>query len=103
MTPILILEAFGELPPTALIETERDRERRERESPPTGVSVVGLLHMIFDARAELMGWSTTSPRSSWARRASRIWPSSHRPSSGLLFCSHSSGSACGGITMGQMM
>ena len=61
MTPILILEAFGELPPAALIETERDRERRERESPPTGVSVVGLLHRVFDARAELMGWSTTSP------------------------------------------
>ncbi|MCY4558482.1 MAG: hypothetical protein OXF79_19330 [Chloroflexi bacterium] len=61
MTPILLLEAFGELPPTAWIETERDRERRERESPPTGVSVVGLLHRVFDARAELMGWSTTSP------------------------------------------
>ena len=64
MTPILILEAFGELPPTALIETEIDRERRERESLPTGVSVVGLLHRVFDARAELMGWSTTSPASS---------------------------------------
>ena len=64
MTPTLILEAFGELPPTAWIETERDRERRERESPPTGVSVVGLLHRVFDARAELMGWSTTSPASS---------------------------------------
>ena len=64
MTPILLLEAFGELPPTAWIETERDRERRERESPPTGASVVGLLHRVFDARAELMGWSTTSPASS---------------------------------------
>ena len=64
MTPILILEAFGELPPTALIETERERERRERESPPTGVSVVGLLHRVFDARAELMGWSTMSSASS---------------------------------------
>ena len=64
MTPILILEAFGELRPTASTETERDRERRERESPPTGVSVVGLLHRIFDAGAELMGWSTMSSASS---------------------------------------
>ena len=57
MTPIVILEAFGELPPTELINAERHRERRERA---TGVTVVGLLHLAFDARAELMGWSTTS-------------------------------------------
>lgn len=69
MTPILILEAFGGLPPTALIEIERERERREEGSPPTGASVVDLLHSAFDARADLMGWSTTSPspsrRSLW--------------------------------------
>ena len=58
MTPILILKAFGHLPSTDLIESERERERRERESPPTGVSVVGLLHDAFEARAELMAWST---------------------------------------------
>ena len=60
MTPIVILEAFGELPLTELINAEGYRERRERAKPPTGVTVVGLLHSAFDARAELMGWSTTS-------------------------------------------
>ena len=59
MTPILILEAFGQLPSTDLIVSEREREQREREDPPTGVVEVGLLHNIFDARAELMGWSST--------------------------------------------
>ena len=55
MTPIVILEAFGELRLTELINAERDRERRERANPPTGVTVMGLLHSAFDARAELMG------------------------------------------------
>ncbi len=64
MTPVVILEAFGELPLTDAIEAERERARRERDNPPTGVSVVGLLHAAFDARAELMGWSITSPSSS---------------------------------------
>ena len=64
MTPVVILEAFGELPRTELINAETKRERRERDNPPTGVTVVGLLHAAFDARAELMGWSTTSSSSS---------------------------------------
>lgn len=64
MTPVVILEGFGELPRTERINAERERERRERERPPTGVTVVGLLYTAFDARAELMGWSTTSSSSS---------------------------------------
>ena len=56
MTPILILEAFGELLSTDLIESERERERSELKHPPTGKMVVGLLHRAFKARAELMGW-----------------------------------------------
>ena len=62
MTPILILEAFGQLPATDLIQSERERERRERESPPKGAVEVGILHRAFESRAELMGWSATSPR-----------------------------------------
>ena len=65
MTPILILEAFGDLPSTDLIESEREWERREREHPPTGK--VGLLHRAFEARGEFMGWSYTSPSSSRRR------------------------------------
>ena len=64
MSPVVILEAFGELPRTELINAETERERLERECPPVGVTVVGLLHAAFDARAELMGWSTTSSSSS---------------------------------------
>ena len=62
MTPLLILEAFGELPATELIESERQRERREAEQPPSGVVEVGVLHRAFESRAELMGWSATSRR-----------------------------------------
>ena len=61
MTPILILEAFGQLPATDLIQSERERERRDWESPPKGAVEVGILHRAFEARAELMGWSATSP------------------------------------------
>ena len=61
----LILEAFGELPATDLInsERERERERQERENPSSGVGVteVGLLHSAFDARTELMAWCQFSP------------------------------------------
>ena len=64
MTPVVILEAFGKLPRTELINAETERERLERDNPPTGVTVVSLLHAAFDARAELMGWSTTSSSSS---------------------------------------
>ncbi len=60
MTPILILEAFGQLPSTDLIVSEREREQREREDPPTGATLVGLLHRAFEARAELMAWSSLS-------------------------------------------
>ena len=60
MRPIVILEAFGEFPCTELIDSERERERREWEHPPTGVVDVGLLHRSFEARAELMGWTSTS-------------------------------------------
>ena len=63
MTPVVILEGFGELPRTELINAETKRERLERDNPPTGVTVVGLLHAAFDARAELMGWSTTASSS----------------------------------------
>ena len=62
MTPILILEAFGHLPSTDLIESERERERRERMDPPKGAVKVGILHHAFESRTELMGWSATSPR-----------------------------------------
>ena len=62
VTPIIILEAFGELPATELIESERQRERREAELPPSGVVEVGVLHRAFESRAELMGWSATSRR-----------------------------------------
>ena len=59
----LILEAFGELPATDLINSERERERQERENPLSGVGVteVGLLHSAFDARTELMAWCQFSP------------------------------------------
>lgn len=60
MTPILVLEAFGQLPSADLIVSEMERERREREDPPTGAVETGLLHRVFEARAELMGWSTYS-------------------------------------------
>ena len=62
MRPIVIVEAFGEFPSTDLINSERERERRGWEHPPTGVVDVGLLHRSFEARAELMGWSATSRR-----------------------------------------
>ena len=58
MTPILILKAFGHLPATDLIESERERERREWIDPPTGAVEVGILHRAFEARAEVMGWAT---------------------------------------------
>ena len=58
MTPILILKAFGHLPSTDLIESERERERREWVDPPTGAVEIGILHRAFEARAEVMGWST---------------------------------------------
>lgn len=57
MTPILVLEAFGELPGTGPLGVERARERRELENPPSSVTVAGLLHRAFEARAELMAWS----------------------------------------------
>ena len=59
----LILEAFGELPATDLINSERERERQERENPSSsvGVTEVGLLHSAFDARTELMAWCHFSP------------------------------------------
>ena len=57
MTPILVLEAFGELPSTGILDSERTRERRKLQDPPTGITVVGLLHRAFEARAELMAWS----------------------------------------------
>ncbi len=60
MTPILILEAFGELPATDLVAAERARERHQREHPTAGVVDVSVLHRAFEARAELMGWSVTS-------------------------------------------
>ena len=70
MTPTPILEAYGRLPSSNLIDAEKERERRERGAgPPTGKTVVGLLHATFDARSELMNWSSTSPppsgRSLW--------------------------------------
>ena len=55
---LLVLEAFGELPSTGLLDSERARERQELEDPPTGVMVVGLLHRAFEARADLLGWSS---------------------------------------------
>lgn len=62
MTPTVILEAYGRLPSSNMIEAERERERREREEGPrTGKMVVGLLHVTFDALSELMNWSSTSP------------------------------------------
>ena len=60
MRPLVILEAFGKLPSTDLIAAEREREQRRWEDRPAGAAPVGLLHRAFDARAELMGWS--SPR-----------------------------------------
>ena len=60
MTPSLVLEAFGEIPVTDLLESERERERQRRENPSSRVTEVGSLHIAFDARAELMAWSTTS-------------------------------------------
>ena len=60
MTPSLVFEAFGEIPVTDLLESEREMERQRRENPSSGVTEVGSLHIAFDARAELMAWSTTS-------------------------------------------
>ena len=60
MTPTFILEAFGELPITALVAEEVERERREWQEPTAGVATVGLLHAAFEARGELMGWSSAS-------------------------------------------
>ena len=60
MTPILILKAFGHIPSTDLIESEKERERRERLNPPTGAVETGILHRAFEARAEIMGWAATS-------------------------------------------
>ena len=60
MTPILILKAFGHLPSTDLIDSERERERREWVNPPTGAVEVSILHRAFEARAEVMGWAATS-------------------------------------------
>lgn len=57
MAALLVLEAFGELPSTGIITSERARERRELEGPPTAVAEVGFLHRTFEARAELLGWS----------------------------------------------
>ena len=47
MTPILILKAFGHLPATDLIESERERERRKWVDPPRGVEEVGTLLRAF--------------------------------------------------------
>ena len=58
MTPILILKAFGHFPSTSLIESERERERRERMAPPTGAVKTSILHRAFEARAKFMGWAT---------------------------------------------
>ena len=60
MTPILILKAFGHLPSTDLIESERERERREWMDSSRGAVEVGILHRAFEARAEVMGWASTS-------------------------------------------
>ena len=57
----LILEAFGELPATDLINSERERQERENPSSGVGVTEVGLLHSAFDARTELMAWCQFSP------------------------------------------
>ena len=57
MTPTFLLEAFGELSPgthLAGIDSEEDRD--------------GLFHRVFEARAELMSWST-----GWARRRPLLW------------------------------
>ncbi len=62
MTPILILKAFGHLPSTDLIESERERERREWMDSSTGVEEVGTLLRAFEARANVMGWGVASPR-----------------------------------------
>ncbi len=56
MTPILVLEAFGNLPSTLTLDAERERERLLMEKPPTGISVAGLLHVAVESRTELMGW-----------------------------------------------
>ena len=60
MTPSIVLEAFGEIPLTDLLKSERERERHQREHPSSRVTEVGSLHIAFDARAELMAWSTTA-------------------------------------------
>ncbi len=67
MTPFLILEAFGQLPSTDLIASEREQERRERDGPPASITRVSILQEAFEARAELMGWSSYSSSSSPAR------------------------------------
>ena len=60
MKPLVVMEAFGELPSTDLVAAEREREQRGREDRPARAVPFGLLHSAFDARAELMAWS--SPR-----------------------------------------
>ena len=60
MKSLVVLEAFGELPSTDLITAEKEREQRCREDRPAGAVPFGFLHGAFDARAELMAWS--SPR-----------------------------------------
>ena len=61
----LVLEAFGELPPSPRILAEKGLEHQERSAPPASVSQVGLLLDAFDARAELMGWSCESFPKLW--------------------------------------
>ena len=61
----LVLEAFGELPPSPRILAKKELEYQERSAPPASVSQVGLLLDAFDARAELMGWSCESVPKLW--------------------------------------
>ena len=60
MKPLVVIEAFGELPATDLVTAEIKREQKDREDRAAGAAPSGLLHSAFDARAELMAWS--SPR-----------------------------------------
>ena len=62
MATLFVIEAFGLRAPSGVIDSEKERELRQREALP-GKAPAGLLLTAFDARAEMMGWSSTSSSS----------------------------------------
>ena len=65
MTASLILEAFVD--PSASGPVISEREGRKRQTPSSAATEMSLLHIAFDARANLMAWaaSSSSHRNLW--------------------------------------